>query len=323
MYQLLVEFGGLFTDFFLKAMFKTYFITALGVVLSLTICAQTQTPHFINNPAERISAAPEGVIKLFKEAGMSPSDHEVTATEKTKVEKAFAALPPLHQKILKRHLHSISFMDNMPNTALTSPVETHDSSKMYNITFRAGILHETISEWATQKENTCFEGSENPGYEIKIEAGVLDAFLYVLLHEATHVVDAVLEITPHPQDREALVKPTSFTKNIWHKMNVPTQSSTDSLLEKTRFRSGKKVPVTLAPDIYKKLSKTPFVSLYGMASWFEDIAELESIYHLTEKMNQPFYIIVKKDNKEIFRFTPMKNKRVKKRLRNLTIFYEG
>ncbi|RNI22724.1 hypothetical protein [Rufibacter latericius] len=254
---------------------------------------------------------------------MNPADHGLTAIEKTKVEKAFAALPPLHQKILKGHLHSISFMDNMPNTALTSPVKTPDSTKMYNITFRAGILHETISEWATQKENTCFDPSENQGYDIKVEAGDLDAFLFVLLHEATHVVDAVLDITPHPNEKETLVKPTPFTKDVWHKMNVPTPPYTDSLLEKTRFRSGKKVASSLAPDVYRKLSETPFASLYGMASWFEDIAELETIYHLTKKMNQPFYITVAKNKKEVFRFEPMKNKLMKKRFRYLKIFYSA
>ncbi|WP_207436034.1 hypothetical protein [Sabulibacter ruber] len=254
---------------------------------------------------------------------MDPSDHALTAGEKAKVEKAFAALPPLHQRILKGHLHSISFMDNMPNTALTSPVKTPDSTKMYNITFRAGILHETVSEWATQKESTCFDRSENQGYEIKVEAGGLDAFLFVLLHEATHVVDAVLEITPHPEQREALVKPTPFTKNVWHKMNVPTPNSTDSLLEKTRFRNGNRLSITLAPEVYRKLSKKPFPSLYGMASWFEDLAELESIYHLTRKMDQPFRVIVRKDDDELFRFEPMKNKQVKKRFRYLKLFYSA
>ena len=303
-------------------MLRIYFITALSLILSFNICAQASTQLLNSNLTERISAAPESVFKLFRKAGMSPANHALTAIEKAKVEKAFAALPPLHQKILEGHLHSISFMDNMPNTALTSPVKTPDSLKMYNITFRSGIFNETISEWATQKEYTCYEQPANPEYEIRIEAGELDAFLYVLLHEATHVVDAVLDLTPHPQDSEALVKPTPFTKNIWHKMNVPTPNATDSLLEQTRFRSGNKVSLALAPAIYEKLSKTPFVSLYGMASWFEDLAELASIYHLTKKMNQPFYVVVSKHQKEIFRLEPMKNKLVKHRLRQLKIFYQ-
>ncbi len=304
-------------------MLKRYSVSAFCFILSFNVWAQAPTQQFHLNPAERVSVAPESVFRMFKEAGMNPSDHELTAIEKAKVEKAFAALPPLHRRILKGHLHSISFMDNMPNTALASPVETQDSTKMYNITFRAGILHETASEWATWKESTCFDQSENLGYEIRVEAGDLDAILYVLLHETTHVVDAVLKITPQIEDKEALVKPTPYTKNIWRKMNVPTNNSTNPLLEKTRFRSGDKVSVTLAPDVYRQLSGTPFASLYGMASWFEDIAELESIYHLTKKLNQPFRVIVKKDNNELFRFEPMENRLVKKRFRYLKIFYSA
>lgn len=270
-----------------------------------------------------MSVAPESVFKMFRESGMAPVNHELTEIEKAKIEKAFAGLPPLYHKVLKGHLHSISFMDNMPNTALTSPVESSDSTKIFNITFRAGILHETISQWATWKEYSCYDTLKTPGYKISIEGGNLDAFMYVLLHEASHVLDAVLEITPPVLDRAALVKPTHFTQGIWYKMNVPNEKYIDSLLEKTRFRSGKSVPIASAPEIYKVLRKTPFASLYGMASWSEDFAELATIYHLTQKMNQPFYISVKKNGLELMRFEPMKNKLVKRRLKKLEFLYNG
>ena len=39
-----------------------------------------------------------------------------------------------------------------------------------------------------------------------------------------------------------------------------------------------------------------------MASWFEDLAELVTIYHLTQKMNQPFRVVVRKNNLEVIRF---------------------
>lgn len=290
----------------------------LCLILAVPIYAQVPNSDL----AKRVSIAPESVFKLFREAEMNPVNHELTAVERAKVEKAFAILPPLYQKILKGHLLSISFMDNMPNTALTSPVESLDSMQLFNITFRAGILNETISEWATQKEYTCYDRSANPELAISIEAGDLDALQYVLLHEATHVLDAVLNITPHPEERGALVEPTPYTKGIWHKMNIPTEPFIDSLLEKTRFRSGKTVPIALAPEIYKALGKTPFASLYGMASWFEDLAELATIYHLTHKMKQPFRIVASKDNLELYKFEPMKNKGVKKRLRQLKFFYK-
>jgi len=91
----------------------------------------------------------------------------------------------------------------MPNTALTSPVETNDSVKMFNITFRAEILKQTISEWTTWKENTCYIKSQNNEYQIMIDAANLDAIVYVLLHESTHVVDAALNINPHLDEKDS------------------------------------------------------------------------------------------------------------------------
>lgn len=269
-----------------------------------------------------VAPAPESIFKRFREAGMDPANHPLTEVERAKVEAAFSVLPPLHQKILGTHMHSISFMDNMPNTALTSPVVCQDSVERFNITFRAGVLHETISEWATKKENTLYSKTDNNEYSVNIEAGKLDAFVYVLLHESTHVVDAVLKMTPAIENATDRVAPTVITKGIWHKMNVPLDTYIDSLVEKTIFRGGGRIPITSAPEIYRALSKMPFVSLYATASWSEDIAELETIYHLTHKMKQPFYVIVKKGKDELARFEPMKSKLVQKRLHQLKVFYE-
>ncbi|MBD3583565.1 hypothetical protein HC229_13695 [Flavobacterium sp. D33] len=253
---------------------------------------------------------------------MDPVDHVLTPSEKVKVDNAFAMLPLLHQKILKRHLHSISFMDNMPNTALTSPVETTGAVKKFNITFRAEILDETISEWATWKEKTCYDFAANKEYQLLIDAGTLDAILYVLLHEATHVVDVVRDLTPHPDDADALVAPTAFTSNVWEKMNVPVPGFIKPLLEKTRFRGGQLIDIARAPEVYATLEQTPFVSLYGTASWSEDLAELVTIYHLTAKLGQPFRILMLKNGVELYRFEPMKNQLVKRRVDQLDSFYK-
>jgi hypothetical protein len=302
------------TKFFLTIVFQLFLLTG--------ILAQAGNA-FQSDLAARIAIAPESVFKSFREEGMNPVNHELTATEKAKVEKAFALLSPLHQRVLKTNLQSISFMDDMPNTALTSPVESEDSVKMYNITFRAGILSETVSQWATKKENTLFDRSLYPEYSVNIDAGDMDALVYVLLHEATHVIDAVLNITPHPEQRKAIVTPTTYTANIWYKMNVPVNQYLDTLLEKTRFRSGKTVDIAMAPGVYGHLKQTPFPSLYAMAAWFEDIAEMEAIYHLTKKLNQPFQVVVKKDNTVVAIYEPMKNKLVKRRLKQLARFYKA
>lgn len=286
-----------------------------------SLFAQKKVNDETNFYENRIAIAPETVFKKFFDAGMNPTNHELTDIEQEKIAKAFSLLPPLHVKILKENLHSISFMDNMPNTALTSPVISADSIKKFNITFRAGILNETISEWATWKEKSLYDTSANPTFEVQIDAGNLDAFVYVLLHEATHVVDAVLKLTPNAEEDENLVQHTSYTKNIWRLFNSPRAKFTNPILEKTRFRSGKVQSITSAKEIYNELEKTPFVSLYGMASWYEDIAELVTIYHLTNKLNQPFVVYIKENGQIMSKFEPMKNKLVKKRLKQLEFLY--
>lgn len=270
---------------------------------------------------ERIVKAPERVFDMFMDAEMNPSNHVLTEAEQTEVDKAFLLLPPLHKKILKDHLQSISFMDNMPNTALTSTLETTDSTQQFNITFRAGILHETISAWATWKENSYYKVTDSPSLAVQIEAGSLNAFVYVLLHEATHVVDAVLQLTPDAEENDSLVNHTVLTKNVWRLFNQPTVKYTNSILEKSRFRSGKVQPISSATDIYHALKKTPFASLYGMASWYEDAAELITIFHLTNKLKQPFTLYLKDNDEVLATFEPMKNKLVKRRLRKLDFLY--
>jgi len=299
--------------------FLSIFLCLFFVVINIQ--AQQNTGSPIGALTERIRPAPESIFEKFRNAGMKPVTHQLTEIEKQKLNYAFSILPPLHQKILKKHLQSISFMDNMPNTALTSRIETSDSLKMYNITFRAEILNQTISEWTAWKENTCYVKSPEDGYQITIDAGNLDAFIYVLLHEATHVVDGVLDLTPHLDEQDVFIGSTAYTKNVWDKFNKTLPNVINPLLETTLFKTGKPMPDSNATDVYKALRETPFVSLYSTASWYEDLAEMLTIYHLTEKMKQPYKVIVKKNGIEIITYEPNKNKQVKKRQNKLQVFY--
>ena len=300
---------------------KKLILLFFTIIIFSSISAQTNSNEIDRFYKNRITEAPGSVFEKFIDAGMQPTNHELTEAEHEKVAKAFSLLPPLHIKILKENLHSISFVDNMPNTALTSPIASADSIKKFNITFRAGILNETISEWATLKERSLYDTATKPSLEIQIDAGNLDAFVYVLLHEATHVVDAVLKLTPDANEDENLVQHTLYTKNLWRLFNCPMTKFTNPILENIRFRSGKVQPITSAQETYSELEKTPFVSLYGMASWYEDIAELVTIYHLTNKLSQPFVIYIKENGGIKSKFEPMKNKLVKKRLKQLEVFY--
>jgi len=274
--------------------------------------------------ADRVERAMPETFESFRAAGMNPSEHTLTAAEKNVVAVAFAGLPHLYQMVLKDHLHSISFMDDMPNTALTSPLNIKDSFRLYNITFRAAILQETVTQWLTWKERTCFD-TTGSSLSISVKAGKVSALTYVLMHEATHVLDLAQGIlrTNQPGSRaNSGFFGDSFTNGVWTNMATTEPRVNDSLLLKNRFHSGGTVlPMAKAIQVYKGLSESPFVSLYSTSSWNEDLAEYISVYHLTHVLKQPFRILVHKNGKEIFRYEPMNSKQVKNRVRIVREFY--
>jgi hypothetical protein len=275
--------------------------------------------------AARVRNTPADVLKMFQDAGMSPRQHVLTDAERLIVANAFAVLPPLHQRILKAHLRSISFLDEMPNTALTSVVDTAALYPLFGITFRAGILSQNVSEWLTEKERTCFEIKGSP-QTVAVEAGLHQAFEYVLLHEITHVVDGSLHLTPasragnEPQLNK--VSQSSFVAGVWQKRTVAVTQFRDTLLEKIRFRRGGKViPIDQAKTVYTALQRTPFVSLYGSSAWTEDLAEYVAVYHFTQQLKQPFRIVIRKNGQMIFVYEPMKSTLVQRRHREMKRFY--
>lgn len=257
---------------------------------------------------------------------MSPVAHELSETERRKFLSAFTALPPLHRHILTERLRSVSFLDNMPNTALTSTVNPGEPYRLFDVTIRANILDDNVSEWLTEKERTCFE-TKDALLNVFIEAGEFDAIAYVLLHEATHIVDASLGITPPIRPDGQTVDDSAvneFTAGIWLERSDPFPRFQHRPLEEIHFRNNEKVfPMEQAVTVYESLQRTPFVSLYGSCNWFEDLAEFVSVYHFTEKLGQPFRIVVRNDDEVVFSYEPMKSKLVKARIGAMDRFYEN
>jgi hypothetical protein len=272
----------------------------------------------------RVKETPAAVLKQFEEAGMKATTHLLTEVERQKLAAAFAALPPLHRRLLSERLRSVSFLDGMPNTALTSTVNPDEPFPVFDITIRAAILNQNASEWLTEKERTCFNSAGSP-LSVSVEAGKRDALLYVLLHETTHVVDYSLGITPplpsdgQPADGKAA---TAFTKGVWDERLIHALQYRDPPLEQIRYRAGGKVlPISEAESVYASLRRTPFVSLYGSSNWYDDLAEYVAVYHLTEVLKQPFRIVIREEDKEIFVYEPMKSELVRGRVGQMNRFY--
>lgn len=274
----------------------------------------------------RVRETPESVLAMFKDdAAPAPKEHLLTGPETLELQAAFAGLPPLHRRILRERLRSVSFLDGMPNTALTSPVNPTEPYKLFHITIRAGILNETVSQWLTWKERSCFDATGSD-LSVSVQAGDRDALLYVLIHEATHIVDACLTLTPalSADGKPAGAPPErGFTAGVWTDRTTPAPRYREKALEHTRFRAGGKVlPIVEAQEVYQALGRTPFVSLYGASNWFDDLAEFVAISHFTEKLGTPIRVVISKSGKEVFASEPMQNETARQRIGAMKPFYE-
>jgi hypothetical protein len=307
-------------------------VITTDLVASEGTAAEVQRRHGLDpsRPLElRVGSSPASVLALLREPGQpGPQAHALTAAERSQLSAAIRALPPLHRRILGTHVRVLSFLDRMPNTALTSTVNPNESFRLFDITFNARILHENVSEWLTRKERTCFETKGSP-LQIDVEAGTkVDALVYVLLHEATHIVDSCERITPPFADgkptRTANRPPTAFTEGIWSDVTLPVGLYRDPVREQVLFYADcPPMPLDRAPTVYDYLRRTPFASLYGGRNWLDDLAEYVSVYHLTEVLKQPYRIVVRRDGTEVVAYEPMKSELVRRRVGQMKRFYAG
>lgn len=265
----------------------------------------------------RIDKAPESIIKMLTEGGEPvPQDHTVTDEERAAFNAALEKLTPLHRRFLQERIRTIAFLDGMPNNALTSAVNPDEPYQLFDITIRAGALNETISELVTSKEQTVFDAGDS-GLNVYIVAGDMDAIVYVLLHEATHVVDHTLRITGAYDQPPS----TAFVSGVWADRATLADAYRNPLLDGIKWRQGGKVlPIADSEMLYRSLEKTPFASLYASANWFDDLAELVTWHHLTDSLAQPYRIELRDGDRTIFAYEPMKSDLVQARLNQIEMF---
>ena len=270
----------------------------------------------------RVGETDTSVLKMFADAGMpTPSRHVLTDGERAALMRGFEALPAAHQRVVRERLRRISFLDGMPNTALTSRIDGANGVALYDLTIRASVLRETVSEFLTQKERTCFDltGSART---VVVDAGSLDAIVYVLLHEATHMVDNALGLTPPPD--AAAKGPYPFTDGIWtDRLTIAPPYASPSLEGLAYRRGGRAMPIADAEAIYGALRRTPFASLYASSNWHDDVAELLAWHHLTSRMGQPYRIVVRDGTRDTLVYEPMSSALVRDRVKLLDRFYDA
>jgi hypothetical protein len=223
-------------------------------------------------------------------------------------------LTPLQREVLQKRLRAIYFIDGMPNNALTFADGGSTAEPTFSIAVRSGALNETISELVTRKERTLFNNSGSE-WSVTVDAGTLNAMVYVLLHEATHIVDYSMGTTPDsgpPSCNYPLVS------GIWRDRITPVDTYKLPILMSISYRqNGRAMPVSDAPSLYDALEHTPFVSVYASSNWHDDLAELVAWTELTGRLHQPYRIVISKGATIIRVIEPARSSLVQMRVKDL------
>lgn len=270
----------------------------------------------------RIGKVPPEIVERYAGFGQVVTDHDLTDDQERMFFAALDVLTPLHLAILEKHLRSISFVMGMPSNAQTARVLPGGPEPAFDLIFNARVLGETLSEFATRKERQLFEAGDSP-LSVSVVAGSMDAVAFVLAHEATHVVDMVLGLTPVTAPGASIqeAQQTPFAEGVWESSITPASLYRTALLDSIPLRTGgAPLDIDKARALYEDLERTPFVSVYASLIVLEDIAELVAWRQMTEKYGQPYRIEIRDDAEVIYSYEPMKSSLVRSRLDELRRF---
>src|SRR6185295_15441768 len=110
----------------------------------------------------RIGDVPADVIKLNEQRKLPPwTNHPLTEQQRKRVSAALRTLTPLQDRVLREHVRSISFVEGMSNNGQTLRILKNDGAlhTSFDMVLRAGLLNETISQFATRKERQLFDAT--------------------------------------------------------------------------------------------------------------------------------------------------------------------
>lgn len=258
-------------------------------------------------------------IKSYKNYKLNESEIDI-------FEQNIDLLPEIYKNELKDTLIGIYFIDNFWGSGLTHFV-VDDYNNLYTIIFlNPKLLQLSLSEAYTMKENTCFKKDKNIRLEVELSE-TLNGILYVLLHETTHSIDFTKRITPFTHgEMLKYVSPfheSEITKQIWdnyYQLKAKYKSEIFSKISFYGFNNGPILKLSEAKHLYKKLEKTPFVSLYSTFSWAEDIADLYTIQYLVTNLGCDFNIKLYENNKLIYKKNLFDREVIKKRIVHNDLF---
>lgn len=283
---------------------------------------------------QRIKPMPEYLLQHYKEVDNTEaySSYIPSGEETEMISYYVALLPPMHRRILTERLVGIYFVNEFIGSGLADFL-FDDEDRLYTImVFNPETMRHSISEWMTARELSCFDFEGHDDIQIEVQCGdKFTGFLYILLHESTHVVDYVSHFTPFVEPllkqlgMDSGTAETAFTSGVWDGPVIPfSQYDFPARKDVTfyGFWDGPRLEADQASSVYESLKQSPFVSLYASMNWAEDFAEFVTWYHFTSVLRQPYELMITVDGEIVGSYAPMECDEVRKRIPIIADIYE-
>ncbi|MFA6449932.1 MAG: hypothetical protein WCX65_10705 [bacterium] len=274
--------------------------------------------------ADRVTQAPAFVLDFLsrfntvylKNNGLKYSAYSPTPAELTEINKYIDALPKGFRDKIAPHLLGIYFVNNFLVSGITHYVRGEDNKLYFFIVLSSDDLKLSASEWITKKERSCF--IPDPAYELEISIGDGGAsgFHYIFYHEIMHGYEYVERIMPgeglffngnksmaHEMNANNAAIEYQYIDPFWIQYDKPVKKFDFPSRDKITFyglKNGPLIKMSDAPDIYKNLVESPFVSLYGSMDLSQDLAEYSAMYMHVKVLKLPWTLTIRKNGETIF-----------------------
>lgn len=303
-------------------------IVALCLLIVLSSCSDTDKRQYPSKIFEnftfseetpllkRVGNAPDFILEYLSEIDNtdSYSNYTLTKEKKIQLQQMLSILPDKMKKILDERLIGIYFINNFFGSGLADFTISKNDTIYTFMVINPKLFNMTLSEILTLRDSSPFKQTN---LSLTTETSKdYPALIYILLHESAHIADYVLSITPIVEEvlfEYGIMQKegTAFTNNSWVSCNVPTKGNIDNsqlsfYTENEEWKLDDKKLLTY----YNALKDSDFVSLYSTQNWAEDLADYTMQYILAEYLDCTISYSITDNNDEIFRYTPMNNKKV-------------
>ena len=280
----------------------------------------------------RIALAPPWVLSQFDNL----SEHAPvkaylpTPEEMSKLNQELALMPEALTEVLRSRLVGLYFVEGLPFSGYTSHIFGADGNVNYACFVAARSLKQSASELLEYRERTLFV-DDDEGFLVKVSLdSIRSGALYVITHEAAHMLDQERRLTPglrRAWSPEKDYAATPLTTGVWGESPREALPQYNFVGRRDlRFYMpafGEVEPLTLrsAYQMYSDLTRTPFVTLYGSTSWSEDFAELVAVWFFQERFGSILQVSVVRHGDTLVEYSPATSELAIGRLEEISILF--